>query len=167
MFVAPQALRTVRQNYGALGVSAKEVWRYLCCCDALPNICSGVLRKSGKPKAGVVLRRPTRQSAARLGYGAHAGINDKHTQTRGREDLECGKQRQNLGSAVVQSLTMGRGSKAPSAPCARPRETGGLTKTSYNAKTVPTTTECKRVHYYVVQHSPEWQYRLALEWRQD
>ena len=52
MSVAPQSLRTVRQNSGTLGASAKEVRRHLCSGDALPNMCSGELRKSGEPKAG-------------------------------------------------------------------------------------------------------------------
>ena len=69
------------------------------------------------------------------GHGALAGIVvvDKPVQTRGHEDLACGRQGPGLGSHLVRSLqctwipfssrseiAIGRGFKAPSAVCARP-----------------------------------------------
>ena len=52
MSEGPRALRTARLNFGTLGASAEEVWRFLCCGGALPNTCFGKRRKSGEPKAG-------------------------------------------------------------------------------------------------------------------
>ena len=50
MSVAPQALRTVRQNSGTLDAFAREVWRHLCCGDALPNMHFGKVRKNWRAK---------------------------------------------------------------------------------------------------------------------